>query len=223
MQKRDYAILRFLNSMKNGDADILAAYYFSSRKSARRRFLILEKNNLIKKSINRSSRGFNKYYITPLGHKEIVNHYTNIKLPPPYRKRYAGEAEHDRMVAICRLYLVKNKICFGYRSEREIACEMSMGSGFLARSFLPDALFFDKYDHRVSLEYELSIKSRKRILQKIENHKTFNDDNPNNWSLFVVKNDQTLKFLNQQKIESLKTLSSSVVEKWFEIHLKSMN
>lgn len=215
LQERDFKIFRFINGMRNGDGDILSCYFFDSNISSRRRFLKLEKAGYLRKLNGVSPNGYKRYSITKKALDKTRLFYPDVVIPNLYKGDKDVESEHDRMVAITRLYLKKNNISYGFRPEREILSELSKNSASIKRIFLPDGLFFDSKKNKVCLEYELTVKSTQRIKKKIYNHNKINGNSESNWSLFVVRNLKAYDYIKSLESNRIKVISSIKVEDWY--------
>jgi len=200
----------------------LAAHFFRSRKVARRRLVVLEKNGLISSNNMRSPSGFKVYGLTAKGHACIIQRYHDMSLPKKLRSPVSAEYQHDRMVAISRVFLSKTGRSIMFRSERELASDVATGDGYEAQSLRPDGLFRDSTNSLWALEYELSVKSKKRLIQKVANHDIYKMFYPGCSSLFIVKNKKVTNFLKEQNMSGVTVLESYMVENWFEKRIRAM-
>ena len=144
IQERDLRIFRFINGMRNGDADILGCYFFTSRVTARIRLNLLSSKGYLRKCSSLSPNGYIRYRLTKKSYSLMRSYFSQVNIPKMYSGVKFFDSQHERMIAISRLYLVKNNISDGYLAEREIASEMIAQNQTIKRRFLPDAIFYNK-------------------------------------------------------------------------------
>ena len=150
------------------------------------------------------------------------SYFSQVNIPKMYSGVKFFDSQHERMIAISRLYLVKNNISDGYLAEREIVSEMIAQNQTIKRRFLPDAIFYDKNGNKVILEYELAVKTRKQFLGKLRYHQAHSFEKPGDSCLFIVKNNGVLNYLKSLNLKNIEIVNSCVIETWYKelLHMR---
>jgi hypothetical protein len=198
IQKRDIKILEFLNNMSIGDLDIITNYFFKSFPASRRRLNKLMYLGLISLSKTKSPYGFNSYILSQKGFKFLSENSKENIIPCYQNSKNKLYSEHDRMVALIRVFLKKKEMFLRWISERELLKDLSGVKMDEKRFFTPDGVIVTKNNEKIAIEYELSRKSKSRIKDKIDYHISLLNEGTFDGSMFITKNKTIYEFIQKE-------------------------